>query len=407
MLRLRPSSIVLIFALASGAWILCSDQLAAALFSGSPEAFLWASTLKGWFYVAVASLLLYSLVRAYERGWRRKEEALRASEERFRLLFEAAPLPMILSAPDGTNLLINSRFTDTFGYTPAQVRCEDDWWPLVYPDPDYRRQVQEEWTRNLAQLAEPGPARPRIMQEARCACADGHTLSILFTCAPVDRNLLILFQDITAIREAEEELRRSVEQKNVLLKEVHHRVKNNLQIISSLLFLQATQVDDPKARDLFAESQNRILAMSLVHEELYRSRDLASVSMRGLLATLVQRLMDSGGRQARVDLRLEEAALPVTKSLPCGMAVNELVTNAIKHGLGAQGDGELAVHFRSAPGGYELLVADNGPGIPPDVDFAAPRSLGLTLVRSLADQLQGTITYEYAGGARFVLSFPA
>jgi PAS domain S-box-containing protein len=407
MLRLRPSSIVLIFALASGVWILCSDQLAAALFSSSPEAFLWASILKGWFYVGVASLLLYSLVRAYERGWLRKEEALRASEERFRLLFEAAPLPMILSAPDGTNLLINTRFTDTFGYAPEQVRCEEDWWPLVYPDPDYRKEVQAQWSRNLDRLAQPGAAGARIIQEARCACADGTVLSILFTCAPVGSNLLILFQDITAIREAEEGLKRSVEEKNVLLKEVHHRVKNNLQIISSLLFLQATQVADPKARELFAESQNRILAMSLVHEELYRSRDLASVSMRGLITNLVQRLMDSGGQRARVDLKLEEATLPVTKSLPCGMAVNELVTNAIKHGLGLHGDGELAVHFRHTTDGYELLVADNGPGIPPDVDFAAPRTLGLTLVRSLADQLQGSITYENAGGARFVLTFPA
>lgn len=407
MLRLRPYSIVLIYALASGLWILFSDQLAAVLFADLPKFYLWANILKGWFYVAVASLLLYSLVRAYERNWMRKEEALRASEEQFRRLFEAAPIPMALTGPDGSVRLLNSRFVDTFGYTRERIRHLDDWWPLAYPDPAYRAEVQAEWTRALARLSGQGAGQALVVQQTRCVRADGGMLHVHFSCALAGQDLITAFQDVTSIREAEAGLKRSVEEKNVLLKEVHHRVKNNLQIISSLLFLQAIQVSDEKARELFAESQNRILAMSLVHEELYRSRDLASVDMRGLITNLTQRLMDSSGRRVRMDLSLEEAALPVTKSLPCGLAVNELVTNAIKHGFYPDGEAELAIRFRAVAGGYELVVADNGPGIPPEVDFGAPKSLGLTLVRSLADQLQGTITYENRGGALFVLSFPA
>ncbi len=411
---LRPSTIVLAFALGSALWILTSDHMAAALFADSPRVLMWVGILKGWFYVAVVSLLLFVLIKTFESNWLKKKEALRTSEEKFRRLFEAAPIPMALTGPGGEVERLNGRFTNVFGYTPEQVRHIEDWWPLAYPDPGERAEHKEIWTRAVARLFEDQNPSAQISQEATCTCADGSKRTILFTAAQIGPSLLTLFQDLTDIRTAEQGLKRSVEEKNVLLKEVHHRVKNNLQIISSLLFLQMGQVVDPHDRSLFAESQNRILTMSLAHEELYRSNDLASVNMRGYLTELVRRVAGAGGQRPKISLDIEDISLPVDKSLPCGMIVNELVTNTTKHAFGpgsaqksaGESGYELALVFRRGPQGYALTVSDNGPGIPPGCDFAAPRSLGLTLVHSLAEQLEGRIAYHYQDGAHFVLTFP-
>ena len=207
--------------------------------------------------------------------------------------------------------------------------------------------------------------------------------------------------------DAEHDVRRSLHEKEVLLKEIHHRVKNNLQLISSLLFLQAEYVIEPLDKAMFEESQKRISAMALVHEELYGSVDLSSVGMGEFVPRLVDRVVASADVPVRVEYQVENVRLPVTRSIPCGLVLNELVMNAVKHAFRSGRNGRLRVALTHQGGQLELIVEDNGPGLSSDFDLESSATLGLTLITSLARQLFGSVTAESLGsGARFTLRFP-
>jgi two-component sensor histidine kinase len=207
---------------------------------------------------------------------------------------------------------------------------------------------------------------------------------------------------------AEDRLRTSLAEKEVLLKEIHHRVKNNLQVVSSLLGLQAGAVQDPAVLALFEEGKNRIASMALVHEELYRSEDLSRVGLRQYLDKLVRRLAGSLAGSAAVDLvlDLDHIQLNVDTAIPCGLLVNELVTNALKHGLAGRAAMRLEVRTRLDQGRVFLRVADDGPGFPAQLDFRNTESLGMQLVVHLAEQLQGELDLEPGPGCAFSLAFP-
>lgn len=207
---------------------------------------------------------------------------------------------------------------------------------------------------------------------------------------------------------AEQDVLRSLHEKEILLKEIHHRVKNNMQVISSLLFLQMQHVKHDGDRELFAESQKRIQAMALVHEELYGSADLSSVDMREYIPRLVDRVVTGAAASVAVRCEVDGVRLPVTSSIPCGLLLNELVMNAVKHAFRGRDTGRLFVRLEREAGLLALAVEDDGPGLPPDFDMSSVETLGMTLVSSLAQQLGGRVEAESVHpGARFRLIFPA
>ncbi|OIO03102.1 MAG: hypothetical protein AUJ49_05085 [Desulfovibrionaceae bacterium CG1_02_65_16] len=241
----------------------------------------------------------------------------------------------------------------------------------------------------------------------------GRTYAFLARPIVSDGYLNLYGMDVTERKQATEAIRRSLTEKEILLKEIHHRVKNNMQIISSLLFLQTEYVADPADRELFIESQKRIQAMALVHEELYGAADLSSVGMREYVPRLVERVLSSAAIPVRASYDLDETRLPVTRSVPFGLVLNELVMNAVKHAFstarpdGAAGALTVALR-RHGTDSLQLVVEDDGPGLSPDFDFLASPTLGMTLVSSLAQQMAGRIHAENRaeGGARFSLVFP-
>jgi PAS domain S-box-containing protein len=218
-------------------------------------------------------------------------------------------------------------------------------------------------------------------------------------------------QDVTERKRGEEALRASLREKEVLLKEVHHRVKNNLQLINSLLALQAGQVKDGLAAAAFVESQNRVRAMALVHENLYRSEDLASVRLAGHLESLCAHLVRSyyvDPERIVLDLRVAEVTLDLDRSLRLGLLVNELVSNVLKHAFPAERSGRVLVQLDMLrPGSYLLVVSDNGVGLPADLAPGQSESLGLQLIADLTEQLGGTLALDRAGGTTFSIGFPA
>ena len=212
------------------------------------------------------------------------------------------------------------------------------------------------------------------------------------------------FVDITERKKAEDELRASEERNRTLVKESHHRVKNNLQVVSSLLDLQARNVDDEKVLTVLQDGCNRVHTVSLVHEKLYQSGDLTEIDLADYLRTLIEDLVHSHSMQEggiALELALEEVTLGMDAAVSCGLIVNELVTNSLQHAFTAAQEGIIGVGLQTDENARMTLSAwDNGKGIPPDIDFARARSIGLTLVKNLAKQLNGEIRIDSQNGTR-------
>jgi two-component sensor histidine kinase len=209
--------------------------------------------------------------------------------------------------------------------------------------------------------------------------------------------------------QAEARIRETLSEKEVLIKEVHHRVKNNLQVISSLLNLQAVEISDENTRIALRESQNRVRTMALIHEKLYQSNDLAHIDFSTYLQSLVSSLAQSYRvRMDRVEIQVqvEKVLLDLDTAIPCGLIVNELVSNSIKYAFPDDGFGKIQIICGShTQNRYSLVVCDDGIGLPPGFDYARSTSLGLKLVNSLIRQIDGEIKVESRSGTRFEIMF--
>jgi PAS domain S-box-containing protein len=216
--------------------------------------------------------------------------------------------------------------------------------------------------------------------------------------------------DVTTRKQAEEQLRTSLHEKELLLKEVHHRVKNNLQVISGIFYLQSQYIDDPEILAILTDSQNRIESMALIHEKLYRSENFAKVDLSTYIEDLTSNLFASynlSPRLIRLRQQVIDANLPLDAAIPCGLLVNELVSNALKHAFPNGRTGEIYIQFmKNQKDELDLIVRDNGIGIPAEFNIEKTNSLGLRLVRNLARQLKGKLTVYNDNGAVFCLTFP-
>ncbi len=220
-----------------------------------------------------------------------------------------------------------------------------------------------------------------------------------------------LRMEIAQRAQAEEQIRASLREKDILLSEIHHRVKNNLQIISSLLALQSAHVDDPKIVDALRDSQDRIRSMALIHEQLYRSDDLSRIDYAEYLKSLAKALMQThcnGTAWVEISTHADHVFLDVARALPCSLVINELVSNSLKHAFPPQCAGEIRVEFlRKDDQSYSFTVADNGKGLPDGFDYRHTTSLGLQLVVNLVEvQLRGSIEVLNENGVTFRATFP-
>ncbi|MBN1348477.1 GAF domain-containing protein [candidate division KSB1 bacterium] len=212
-------------------------------------------------------------------------------------------------------------------------------------------------------------------------------------------------------KKAEACIKTSLREKEVLLKEIHHRVKNNLQIISSLLNLQSNYIKDDATRGMFQESQNRVKSMALIHERLYQSEDLAQIDFENYVNSLTAYLLSSYRRQdttVLLNLEIQDVFLDIHSAIPCGLIINELITNSLEHAFPKGGTGEISLSFQvTDPHRFMLKIADNGVGFPDGFDFRNAETLGLQLVVTLVDQLDGTIELDQTQGTAFIIIFKA
>lgn len=214
--------------------------------------------------------------------------------------------------------------------------------------------------------------------------------------------------DITQRKKAEEKVKQSLKEKEMLLKEIHHRVKNNLMVISSLLNLQSQYVKDQEVLGMFKETQSRARSMAIIHERLYQSEDLKTIDFGKYIRTLAMELSRTyrvSPDLVKLHINVEDVKLDINTSIPLGLIVNELVSNSMKHAFPDGRNGEIDIDFYLKDDVYSLNVCDNGIGFPEDLDFRKTESLGLQLVNTLSGQIDATVELDRSQGTDFIIKF--
>ncbi|NEP11047.1 MAG: PAS domain S-box protein, partial [Symploca sp. SIO2C1] len=335
------------------------------------------------------------------------EEALRESEERFRAIFEQAAVGIVVSSLSGHILRANQGFCDLLGYTELELLGQT-WEEITHPDEIALD--QEYWNQALT-----GEINTYSV-EKRYICRDGQvqwghlTISLVRSSEDIAQYFISVVEDVQERKQAEAQIKASLKEKEILLKEIHHRVKNNLLVVCSLLELQTDSTEDMEVIKVLEESQYRIHSMALIHEKLYRSDNLDQVNFGEYLESLLDNLLSSYGydeERIKFELNIDPVLLNIETANPCGLIVNELITNTFKHAFPkSRTNNKLWLGLHQLPDNQiTLIVKDNGIGFPGDIDFRNTESLGLQLVCTLTEQLEGTIELEHCDGTSFQLKF--
>ena len=349
------------------------------------------------------------LAEALSEGYRRMEDLqqLALSEERYRTLVETPNFVAMLLDAEGNYLYVSPQIEDWLGYAPeefyrnAHIRQE-----IIHPDD----LVAAEAFHDLDQTSALHTMEYRWRQKnGRYRWASGAIFPIYESAEDKEINRLsmmqVVVQDITERKEAEEQIRASLAEKEVLLKEIHHRVKNNLQIVSSLLHLQSVRLEDEVLLRAFDDSQHRIRAMALIHDELYQSGDLARIDFVAYVRRLTDNLFESFGvddSQIGLGVEVDDLLLTIDRAIPMGLIINELVSNSLKYAFPDGRGGRIAIELHAGEGEpFVLAVSDDGVGLPEGVDLEQTESLGLRLVTSLVSQLEARVELDRSAGTTF------
>jgi PAS domain S-box-containing protein len=316
--------------------------------------------------------------------------------------FMMSPDMLCVTGADGRFTQLNPAWESSLGWSVGELKAMPRW-HLVHPED--RLATTEEGTRVSA-----GKATRKFENRYRGKDGNYRVLQWQAVHLPTSATTFATARDVTQLRGTQEALKASLAEKEVLLKEIHHRVKNNLQVISSLLKLHGEQVADPAARAAFEDSQDRVRSIALLHEKLYQSKNLGSVSAADYAESLVQTLMRTHGRLASASVSIDAPGvfLPVDLAVPCGLILNELVTNSLKYAFvhGAQPAPEIRIAMATDDQHLVLVVNDNGVGLPGNFDLAKSQTLGMQLVRTLARQLRAKVTMTSQDGTHWTFRFP-
>lgn len=337
---------------------------------------------------------------------KKAEEELRLSEERHRAIYDQAYIGIARIAKMGRFLLVNERLCDMLDYSAEEL----------YRKTFYELGVTEEVEESLTDWDQLLSGRIKnFSREQTYVRKDGELISANVTVSLVrDANdnpnyFVAVFEDITERKEYEKQLEESIKEKEVLLKEVHHRVKNNMQVISSILNLQSSYIEDETALAIIRESQDRIKSMSFVHESLYQSKTLSEVNFAEYIQNIVRNLYHSYGRpEGGIDIQfeLEDIYLNLDTSIPCGLIINEVVSNSLKYAFQGRQHGLIRIEMgKLSEGDLKLIISDDGIGLPADFDIETAESLGLQLVTTLVTQISGQLEIDVSKGTKFNIVF--
>lgn len=319
------------------------------------------------------------------------------SEEKFRTIFENAPVLIDAFDNNGKCLLWNKECEKTFGWTMEEINATENSLSLFYPDEEMREKMLNTVTSTP----------DKKFREWNPQTRDGKVLSILWANFKVsDGSIINIGYNVTQQRKAEKQIRKNLREKTTLLQELYHRTKNNMALISAMLSMKAARSNDENLKATFKEINNKIQAMSLVHNKLYKSHDLSTINLKEYIQDLITLLTSSyaaSSRQISVTLDLQDADILMDSAVPLGLVINELVSNIFKHAFPAHQRGEFSIGVsQDASGAIHLTVDDTGVGFAPGFDPRRDGSIGLATAFSLVeDQLKGEMTVQSDGGVKW------
>ena len=333
----------------------------------------------------------------------RKERELRESEERFRIIFEEAEDVIFIKDENMKFIFINPYFESTFDTKKENLLGKTY---FQYSDKeDEAKEIEKEDRRILA-----GETINRIKKYEIA----GKDIFLDMTKIPLknDDGITIgicgIARNITERIKTNDQIKASLKEKEIMLKEIHHRVKNNMQIINSMLKMQSRFITDPKTLSIFKESQNRVKSMALIHEKLYVSENLSDIDFKNYIHQLIKYLIMSyriNSNNIVFIVDIGDVTIDIENAVPCGLIINELISNSLKYAFPDNRTGEIFISVSTDEEKYILTLKNDGIDFPKDIDTDNTKTLGLRLVNALVKQLNGTLTINKTGGVEFIITF--
>jgi PAS domain S-box-containing protein len=330
------------------------------------------------------------------------EKALKNSEIKYRNIFENVQDIFYQTDKYGNIIEISPSIERYSGYKPSELIGKPV--ETVYFNPEDRKNL----LKKIEETGEVFGYELELKTKSNTVLYVSVNAHFLFDSSENPIGIEGSLRDITERKNIEIQLKKSLEEKELLLKEIHHRVKNNLMIISSLLNLQSSYIKDKESQDIFKESQNRARSMALIHERLYQSTDLKRIDFGEYITSLANELFHTyvaDPSLIELKINVDDIFLDINTAIPLGLIVNELITNSLKHAFPDSISGEINVDFHTVDAHYEFIVKDNGIGFPEDIDYQNTESLGLQMVTSLTDQIDGEMKLNRTNGTEFKIIF--
>lgn len=329
---------------------------------------------------------------------------MKESEEQFRRVVEAVGTAIFMFKGN-QNCYVNSVCEQVTGYSRQEL-LSMNFWDILHPD--FQDLVRSRGLRRQNNKKVPSKYEVKIIRK------DGEERWLDFTAVTIDfedeLTVLGVAHDITERKLLREQMCSALEEKEILLREIHHRVKNNFQLITTLFDLQSEYIADKEVLESCNRCKGRVQSIACVHELLYQPRESATVNSHTYIRALVETLFQSYQSDAvglEFRLKVDDVSLAANRAIHCGLIINELVSNALKYAFPSGRGGEICVELRNGDdNGLTLIISDNGVGLPKGLDFRDTESLGLQLVCLLAEQLDGTVELDRTGGTSFQVTFP-
>ena len=330
---------------------------------------------------------------------------MKESEKRWQQLVKQNPQPVQIEQ-DGTIVFINKAGADYFGAeSPADMKGK----PILdFVHPEYRESIKKR-KKSLENNEEIQPYEHKIiLMNGKERFIEAHSIPIIYN---GEHAIQTVIHDITELKERQRSIGESLKQKETLLKEIHHRVKNNLAMISSMLELQIMQSDNSSAKMALRDSQLRIRSIAMIHEKLYQSESLHNISFDEHLKELIETIQKTyavTGKKMTFSFKLHPLVLEVNQVISCSLIINEVIVNSLKHAFQGKNSGHISISLTFKKPIVELKVEDNGSGLPENFNISDQKSLGMTLIQALANQLDGSMEFrnrQNADGTTFLLQF--
>ncbi|MFP4179935.1 MAG: sensor histidine kinase [Spirochaetaceae bacterium] len=403
-----PSKITLFYILIGAVWLIGTDLIVELVLADRMEYF-FAQLSKGLIYIGTTAILVYYLSIHAAKSVEHEivSERLESNKRLLNAVLESIGDAVLVVNPDGRTITnCNKAAEDIFGYSKEEIVGHST--EMLHID-------RERFLR-FGEISEAVLEKGEVFRtEYEMRRKDGSLIYTSNTVSPTHEEMgwkagvISIMRDVTERKKAEQQLRQSLKEKEVMLTEIHHRVKNNLSVINGLLNLQASHAEDKQHEiSILTQSQNRIFTMALVHEKLYASNSFLHVDMQDYIETMVSTLQHTLHSETAISFLydLDEVSVDINQAIPCGLILNELVSNAIIHAFPGRDRGSIWIGLKKiGMEALELKVEDNGIGVPPHIDIDEPDTLGLSVVQALARQINGTPQMETQGGSTFRVIF--